>query len=171
MRAWLVLGMQLLATDPAPPRPDAVQRRANMLQSLVARGDDVAIAYVVREVERGGVPPRALQAFLDAVREHPHPAYVGVLRTLTAYRNPAIRQRAFLAMAATDDALATEAALLAMNDTELRLRLLGLYLVHLHTNPRLEEAAILLLDRDRELAAIYAAHGRPRDAPDPPRAP
>jgi hypothetical protein len=131
----------------------ATDRHARMIERLVLRGDAAAVDYVVRRV-RDGMPPAALEAFLDAARAAPRPEFVPSLRALTHYRKETIRARAFAAIAALGDDYGVEAALGAMDDPSLSIRLLGLKLAEQHTSPRTEEAAILLLDRDAEVAEI-----------------
>lgn len=142
------LVLVLLAADAS-----AGDRHAQMIERLVLRGDPAAVEYVVRRVDEG-LPPPALEAFLDAAREAPRADFVPALRRLTHYRKETIRARAFAALAAIDDDHGAEAAVAAMDDPSLSIRLLGLQLGERHTSPRTEEAALLLLDRDPELAEI-----------------
>lgn len=134
---------------------DGSERHAQMITRLVHRGDPAAVDYVVRRLDQG-LPPAALEAFLDAAREAPREDFVPALRELTRYRKETIRARAFAALAALGDDYGAEAAVGAMDDPSLSIRLLGLKLGEEHTSPRTEEAAILLLDRDAEIAGIVA---------------
>lgn len=131
------------------PLPTEADRRAVLLRSLVEQGDPAAVRYTLRELERG-LPPPVLAAFLDAVREHPHPAFRETITSLCHYRSVGIRARALLALAAQAHA-GGDAARLAMDDADPRIRQLGLYLTELHTDPALEEAALLLRTREPEL--------------------
>src|SRR5688572_19246916 len=129
------LVLVLLAADAS-----AGDRHAQMIERLVLRGDSAAVEYVVRRV-REGLPPPALEAFLDAARGAPRTEFVPALRTLTRYRKETIRARAFAALAALGDDYGVEAAVAAMDDPSLSIRLLGLQLGEEHTSPRTQEAA------------------------------
>lgn len=142
------LVLALLAFDGS-----ASDRHARMIERLVLRGDPAAVEYVVKRVHQG-LPPAALEAFLDAARQAPREDFVPALDTLTRYRKETIRARAFAALAALGDDHGEDAAVRAMDDPSLAIRLLGLQLSELHTSPRTEEAALLLLDRDAEVAEI-----------------
>jgi hypothetical protein len=138
----------------------AAQRQASLLRTLVQRGDTAAVEYVVRTV-RAGLPPVALHAFLDGARAHPHASYAVLLARLAAYRNATVRAKALLAWAEVDDPSARKAVLAALDDPDLRIRLLGLDMVVEHTTPELEEAALRLIERDAEVArAVAAARAR-----------
>jgi hypothetical protein len=108
---------------------------------------------VVRSVG-AGLPPRSLEAFLDAAQQSPHAEYLPSLRELTRYRKERIRALALVALAALDDDHGAEAALRAMDDPSLRIRVLGLALAERHTAPHVEEAVLLLLDRDPRVAKL-----------------
>jgi HEAT repeat protein len=137
----------------------AAERQATIMRSLVRRGDAAAVAYVVRAVGEG-LPPVALVAFLEAARTHPNPAYAPVLQRLAAYRSTRIRAWALLALASIGEGEAHRAVRRAMTDADVRVRLLGLEMAQTHTTPELEEAALRLLDRDPEVAALWA--GQPQ---------
>lgn len=141
---------------PKAKRFDPAQRQALMIKSLVKRGDPAAVKYVWAAVERG-LPPASLEAFLDGAREKPNERYAPALRKLTRYRKDTIRARALVALASLGDDFGSEAALLALRDSVLDIRLLGLDLARVHTAPHVEEAVIRLLARDEELAAIVRA--------------
>ncbi len=132
---------------------DPAQRQARLIASLVKRGDSEAVKYVLAAVERG-LPPASLEAFLDAAREKPNERYAPTLRKLTRYRKDTIRARALVALASLGEDFGSEAALLALRDDKLDIRLLGLDLARVHTAPHVEEAVIRLMARDEELAAI-----------------
>ncbi len=155
--AALVLGAVLAEDGAATPDPapqlDADGRHAEMIRRLVLRADRAAIEYVVRSV-RGGLPPQSLAAFLEAAREQPQVEYLPLLRRLTRYRKERIRALALVALAAFDDDAGAEAALRAMDDPSLDVRLLGLALAQEHTAPHVEEAMLLLIDRDPRVAQI-----------------
>ena len=154
----LTLALALASSNGAGPVDHAVvtaqaaRRQAAMMRSLVQRGDPAAVSWVVRAVT-DGVPPPVLDAFLDAARQHPQPAYAAPLRGLSSYRSATVRARALLALAVIDEAEARHAVLVAMRDPDLRVRLLGLEMAQTFTTPELEEASLRLLDRDPEVAA------------------
>src|SRR5690606_7063718 len=143
--AWGVLWLALVVAlqDPAPlPVATEAERRAVLLRSLVTQGDAAAVAYTLRELERG-LPPQVLATFLDTAREHPRPVFAAAIERLCQYRSVGIRVRALLALAAIDG-WGARAAWLAMDDAEPRVRRLGLLLAERHTDPALEEAALRL---------------------------
>ena len=140
----------LLAVDAAQ---DGSARHAQMIRRLVERADSAAIEYVVKSV-RAGLPPQSLEAFLEAARQVPQVDYVPLLRRLTRYRKERIRALALVALAAFDEDHGAEAAILAMDDPSLDVRVLGLSLAERFTAPHVEEAVLLLLDRDPRVAAI-----------------
>lgn len=127
-----------------------------MIGRLVRRGDSAAVDYVVAAAQNG-MPPRSLEAFLGAAAEQPRIAYVPLLRRVTSYRKARYRALALVALAAHGESFGAEAALRAMDDPSLNVRLLGLQLAQTHTAPHVEEAVILLLDRDERVAKIVAA--------------
>ena len=128
-------------------------RHAGMIGRLVRRGDDAAVEYVVKQVKHG-MPPRSMEAFLEAAREKPQAEYVPLLRRATTYRKPRYRALALVALAAVDRDHGEEAALRALDDPSLDVRLLGLRLADEFTAPNVEEAVIKLLARDHRLAKI-----------------
>lgn len=126
---------------------------AEVIERLVERRDPAGVSHVVRAVKRG-LPPEALRAFLSAAAKHPHPAYLPELERLVHYRRPEVRARALLALASTSPRQARRAALLAMDDPLVGIRLLGVDLARRYTTPDLEEAALRLIARDPEVAAL-----------------
>ena len=165
----LALGLVAEGTpeDPEPLRSrariDYVQaakeRQAEMIRRLVRRGDPAAVEYVSRQLKRG-LPPLALQAFLQEARLHPQPDYVEPLRRLARYRTLHVRAQALVALAAHGDAEAMRATLAALDDPALPIRLLGLDLVQEYTNPAVEEAALALIARDPEVRRTVQARRR-----------
>ena len=155
--AALTLGAALAEDGAATPdraaERDADARHAEMIRRLVVRADPAAVEYVVRSV-RGGLPPQSLMAFLEAAREQPQADYVPLLRRLTRYRKERVRALALVALAAYDDDCGEEAALRAMDDPSLDVRLLGVALAEQHTAPHVEEAVLMLLERDAQVAEI-----------------
>jgi hypothetical protein len=158
----LALAMALVSDTPSPGperhaamTAHAAQRQAALVRTLVARADSAAVAYVVEAV-RNGLPPAALHAFLDAARTHPHAAYATVLGRLAAYRNATVRAKALLAWAALGEPQARRAVLKALDDPDLRIRVLGLDMAAEHTTPELEEAALRLIERDDAVADTVA---------------
>ena len=147
------LSLCALFAGDASARHDAGARHAELIRRLVERADPAAIEYVVKSV-RSGMPPRSLEAFLEGAQQAPHADYVPLLRRLTRYRKERIRALALVALAAFDDDHGAEAALLAMEDPSLDVRLLGVQLAERHTAPHVEEAMLLLLDRDARVAKI-----------------
>jgi hypothetical protein len=141
------------------------KRQAELMTRLVRRGDAAAVDYVVRAVQ-SGLPPIALHAFLVEAQHHPDKRYGASLQRLTHYRNPGIRARALVAVAALGPAKAHWAALRALDDPELDIRLLGLDLCRAHTTPDLEEAALRLIARDRAVAAAIARARRSQETND-----
>lgn len=139
------------ANTPQARRFDHDADQARMFTRLMKRGDRPSVDYVLERVDRG-LPPKSLGAFVDGARATPNDAYAPALRRLSSYRNESIRARALAAMAATDRALGSEAALIAMEDTSLQIRLLGVYLAQTHTAPDVEEALLRLLARDEAVA-------------------
>ncbi len=146
-------------TGAKPRRFDPDARQARLLTRLMKRGDPAAIDYVLRTVE-GGAPPQSLAAFLQAARSHPQDEYARLLRPLTHYRKDVVRAQALAALAAIDHTHGAEAALLAMEDTSLEIRLLGLDLAHSHTAPHVEEAMLRLVARDEAVAKVVRAARR-----------
>lgn len=164
-----VLALMLLAGSGAneasaeantPPRRQQFDHdadQARLFKSLMKRGDAAAIDYVLERVDRG-LPPKSLAAFVDGARATPRDAYAPALRRLTRYRNESIRARALVALAQIDRATGSEAALIAMDDASLQIRLLGVDLARAHTAPNVEEELLLLLARDEAVAK--AVRGR-----------
>lgn len=157
-------GVQAAATTPkgsttVEPRTDwraqSEHRQARLIRKMVRRADPAAVDYLLKAVA-SGLPPRSLAAFLDEVRIHPDPAFVSTLRRLTQYRKDTIRARALVALAAVDVDHGSEAALVALDDPKLEIRVLGLELARRFTAPNVEDAVLLLVDRDAEIAAADA---------------
>lgn len=147
MPAVLWLALLAVLQEPAPlPLATEADRRAVLLRSLVTHGDAAAIEYTLRELERG-LPPQVLATFLETARLHPQLAFAAAIERLCHYRTVSIRVRALLALASIEG-WGARAAWLAMDDTEPRLRRLGLMLAERHTNPALEEAALRLRERE-----------------------
>lgn len=144
------------ASSPQARRFDPDARQAKLLTRLMARGDEAAVEYVLERVA-GGLPPQSLDAFVDGARMHPQAAYEPALRKLSRYRKDSIRARALVALGAIDPTLGAEAALLAMNDTSVQIRLLGLDLGTTYTAPHVEEAMLRLLARDEAVAKAALA--------------
>lgn len=136
-----------------PHRAEDERRQAALLARLIARGDEAGRRFVVDAVHRG-LPPRSLDAFLEASRRHPHPDWEAPLRDLTRYRKTHVRARALVSWAAIGPQQAREATLAAMDDPDLQVRLLGIDMANEHTTPELEAAVLRLLERDRDVAAI-----------------
>jgi hypothetical protein len=134
------------------PVYDPVAIAITQVQDLGSRPDPLGVAYLV-ELVRGGLPPAALVAFLDVAITHPQPEYVVELERLADYRRAEVRARAYLALSRSGGAAARVAATKALDDPDLRLRLLGVELVRRHTAPDLEEAAMRLIERDPTVAA------------------
>lgn len=141
------------ATPPVARRFDHDARQARLFDSMMARADPVALDVVLSKVE-GGLPPKSLAAFVDNARVHPRPEYAPALRRYARYRKPTIRARALVALAAIDRDHGSEAALRAMDDSDLDIRLLGVELALIHTAPNVEEALLRLLARDEALSKL-----------------
>ncbi len=142
------------ATPPKQARTfDEDARQARLFNSMMSRADPVALDVVLSKVA-GGLPPKSLAAFVDNARTYPREEYAPALRRFARYRKPTIRARALVALAAISRDLGSEAALLAMDDPTLEIRVLGVELALAYTAPHVEEALMRLLDRDEAVAKI-----------------
>jgi len=143
--------------DATPPRTSAAvdhdAQQARVFDSMMSRADPVALEVILSKVD-GGLPPKSLGAFVDNARTYPRPEYADALRRYARYRKPTIRARALAALAAIDRARGSEAALLAMDDASLEIRLLGVDLALAYTAPNVEEALLRLLARDEAVADV-----------------
>ncbi len=148
------------ATPPAATRSfDHDARQARLFDSMMERADPVALDVVLSKVA-GGLPPKSLAAFVDNARAYPRPEYAPALRRYARYRKATIRARALVALAAIDREHGAEAALRAMDDTSLQVRLLGVDLALAHTAPHVEEAMLRLLVRDQAVAKVVRKGNR-----------
>ena len=142
------------ATPPKAARSfDHDARQARLFNSMMSRADPVALEVVLGKVA-GGLPPKSLDAFVDNARKYPREEYAPALRRYARYRKPTIRARALVALSAIDRDFGSEAALLAMDDPNIEIRVLGVELALTHTAPHVEEALMRLLARDEAVAKI-----------------
>lgn len=142
------------ATPPKAARTfDQDARQARLFNSMMSRADPVALDVVLSKVA-GGLPPKSLAAFVDNARAYPREEYAPALRRYARYRKATIRARALVALAAIDRDFGGEAALLAMDDSSIEIRVLGVELALAHTAPHVEEALLRLLARDEAVAKI-----------------
>jgi hypothetical protein len=153
-----LLGSATNDADTATPeasvrRFDHDARQARLFDSMMARADPIALEVVLSKVA-GGLPPKSLSAFVDNARTYPRAEYAPALRRFSRYRKPTIRARALVALAAIDRDYGAEAALAAMDDPSVEIRLLGVDLALANTAPHVEEALLRLLARDEEVAKV-----------------
>lgn len=142
------------ATPPKAARTfDHDARQARLFNSMMSRADPVALDVVLSKVA-GGLPPKSLAAFVDNARVYPREEYAPALRRYARYRKATIRARALVALAAIDRDFGGEAALRAMDDSSIEIRVLGVELALAHTAPHVEEALLRLLARDEAVAKI-----------------
>lgn len=163
----LVLALLSGATNDAEQATPAASARrfdhdaqqARLFDSMMARADPIALEVVLSKVA-GGLPPKSLSAFIDNARVYPRREYAPALRRYTRYRKPTIRARALVALAAIDRDFGAEAALLAMDDPSVEIRLLGVDLALTNTAPHVEEALLRLLARDEAVARVVRKNRR-----------
>lgn len=141
-------GLELLPDD---PMVEDAERHASLLVQRIRHSDPSAVKDTLQSILQG-LPPFALEPILDAMQAHPHIAWAQALDSLIHYRDVQVRVRALLALAA-QPGHGRDAALAAMSDPERRIRRLGLMLVEQHTDPQLEEMALLLRAREPDLTA------------------
>ncbi len=147
-------------TPPAAARHfDEDARQARLFESMMSRADPVALEVVLSKVA-GGLPPKSLAAFVDNARTYPRPEYAPALRRYARYRKATIRARALVALAQIDREHGVEAALRAMDDDALEVRLLGVDLALAHTAPHVEEAMLRLIVRDEAVAKVVRKGNR-----------